>query len=298
MERCLPEFDTVFCDWLDVTYSPEAFSYDEFVAGLSHVYAGFVETNSSSPGTHVFLCGSGVLHLSFKKRFIRVSASGGVLGELRHRGLLLNYLGFLSDWPHRVTRIDVSMDRSVSGSKVIADLWGRFKSGVTISQRPLKTSRIIAQDDQGRSTGSFYAGYRSKATRTFKVYDKRHEVLCKHDFPIPERTRYEFTMKGGKSGSHAQPSLRDAAVPAPLFWDMAGCVLKVPKDIPAWVDTSMDGWTHTFTDNTTLYERFCTLLESSPDIARLNAYASELGDPAVKLLVSRITLGVAQSSKK
>ena len=296
MAVSLPEFDEVFCDWLDVTYSPEAFDYDAFYQAFVQIYPAVTEGHIRNDGARVIIVGHGSLHLSFKKTFIRVSASGGVLNALRSSRCYMDFLGLLTDWPHRVTRIDVSMDRAVSGSHVIAHLWRKYKNGLTLGQRALKTAQVLAVDDRGRTTGTFTAGYRSKATRTLKVYDKRWEVLCKHDYPIADRTRYEFTMKGGKSSTHAQPSLRDAALPAPLFWDMASSILKAPKNVEVWKDTSMTPWSYDRVDNSTIWEKFCSLLETSPDMQRLNNYALELGDPAMKLLISRITKGVVQSS--
>jgi hypothetical protein len=298
MDDSLPSFDSVFCDWLDVTFSPEAFDYDEFYFAFTQIYPDVTEGHSRNDGTRVIVVGYGSLHLSFKKSFIRVSASGGVLSVLRSSGRYMDFLGLLTDYPHRVTRIDVSMDRSVAAPRVISDLWGRYKDGLTLGQRPLATNRIVARDDLKRSTGTFTAGYRSKATRTLKVYDKRWEVMCKHGCPIPDRVRYEFTMKGGKSKTHAQPSLRDALEPTALFWDMAKDVLKVPKNTPLWSDTSMTPWTYEKPAGLTTWERFCGLLETSPDITRLLSYAHELGEPGLKLLVSKLTAAVAQSDSR
>lgn len=296
MESSLPSFDVVFCDWLDVTFSPEAFDYDEFYSQLVHIYPSVTEGHSRNDGTHVLTVGHGSLHLSFKKTFIRVSASGGVLSVLRSAGCYMSFLCLLSDWPHRVTRIDVSMDRDVSGPLVLAKLWKKYGNGLALGQRMLKTDRISSKNDDGLDTGTFYAGYKSKATRSVRVYDKAWEVMCKHSYPIAKRTRYEFVMRGGKSVSHANPSLRDAACPDSLFWDMAGALLPVPSNTPKWQDTSMAPWTFEREDNSTLWQKFSGLLESSPDIQRLFKYASELGDPATKMLVSAITKGVSQSS--
>lgn len=293
MDTNLPSYDTVFCDWLDVTYSPEAFDYDEFYLAISEVYPEVIEREHRNDGTRILGIGCGALHLKFSKRFIRVSASGGVLSALRSTGCYLAYLGLLTDWPHRVTRIDVSMDRAVSGSHVLSHLWRKYQEGLDIGQRSLKTSQIIALDDRKRSTGTFYAGYKSKATRTLKVYDKRWEYVSKHSLPILDRTRYEFTMKGGKSTSHAQPSLRDAALPDALFWDMATCLLKRPKGVPAWEDTSMAPWTFERPQSLTVYEKFMGLLETSPDVARLYGYIAELGAPAMQMMTHKILTGAA-----
>lgn len=294
MAASLPSFDTVFCDWLDVTYSPEAFDYDDFYFAFTQIYPDVTEAVPRSDGTRVIVVGYGALHLTFKKSFIRVSASGGVLNALRDADCYQGFLGLLTDHPHRVTRIDVSMDRSVNAPRVISDLWGRYKDGLTLGQRPLTTNRIVARDDLKRSTGTFTAGYRSKATRTLKVYDKRWEVMCKQGLPIADRVRYEFTMKGGKSHTHAQPSLRDALIPEALFWDMAKDILKVPKGVPAWSDTSMTPWSFERPEGQTTYQKFCSLLETSSDVARLYGYIEELGEPALKMMISKITKGSVQ----
>jgi len=296
LTNSLPNFDTVFCDWLDVTFSPEAFDYDEFYFAFTQIYPSVTECRSRNDGSHVLVVGHGSLLLSFKKNHIRVSASGGVLHALRDSGCYMAYLGMLSDWPHRVTRLDVSMDRDVSGPHVLSKLWKKYGAGLALGQRVLKTDRISSKNNDGLDTGTFYAGYKTKATRSVRVYDKAWEVMCKHSYPIGKRTRYEFVMRGGKSSTNANPSLRDAACPDALFWDMAKCLLPVPPNTPAWKDTSMAPWSYEHVDNTTTWEKFSGLLSSSPDIQRLNKYAFELGDPALKMLISAITKGVAQSS--
>ena len=298
MDANLPSFDVPFCDWLDVTFSPEAFDYDEFYFSFTQIYPDVTEGHSRNDGARVLIVGHGSLHLSFKKTFIRVSASGGVLSALRSSGCYMGFLGLLTDYPHRVTRIDVSMDLAKSGAHVVADLWNRYKNGLSLGQRALKTSTITAVDDRKRTTGTFYAGYKSKATRTLKVYDKRWEVLCRHEYPIADRTRYEFTMRGGKSLTHAQPSLRDALEPTALFWDMAKDILKAPKNTPVWSDTSMAPWTFERPIGLTTWEKFVGVLETSPDMARILAYANELGEPGLNMLVSRITKAVLQVDSK
>jgi hypothetical protein len=295
MDVKLPSLDTVFCDWLDVTFSPEAFDYTEFCMSVCNLYPHIAEKPHKDHDSHLLLIGGGTLLVSFKKTFIRMSFSGGALSELRETNCYLPFLGWLSDYPHRVTRIDVSMDKAKSGGHVVADLWNRYREGVSIGQRSLSTSTITAVDDRNRTTGTFYAGYRSKATRTFKVYDKRWELFSKRGVMIDDRTRYEFTMRGGKSSTHAKPSLRDAALPESLFWDMASPILKAPKDVSPWIDTSMTPWTFERPESLTVWQKLCALLESSPDIARVNAYALELGEPGLKMVLSAVSKGVVKS---
>lgn len=295
MDANLPSFDVVFCDWLDVTFSPEAFDYAEFYSGLTDIYPEVSEAHSDKAGVYILKVGYGTLHVSFKKAFIRVSVSGGVLSVLRSSGKYLPFLGMLTDWPHRVTRIDVSMDRSVSGPHVLSKLWKKYGSGISLGQRPVKTDRISSQNADGLDTGTFYAGFKKKLVRSVRVYDKAWEVLCKHECPIPKRTRYEFIMRGGKSATHAQPSLRDAALPEPLFWDMASVLLPVPKGVEPWVDTSLAPWKFERPAGLTVWEKFVGVLETSPDLDRLNSYALELGAPAQKMLISRIMKGITET---
>lgn len=291
MDANLPSFDTPFCDWLDVTFSPEAFSFEEFCSGMVDIYPYLSEIKTKDETVHLFSLTTGTLQVSFKKTFIRLSLSGGALLALRAADAFLPLLGWMSDWPHRVTRIDVSMDSAKSGSHVVADLWNRYKDGVSIGQRPLQTSTITAVDDRKRTTGTFYAGYKSKATRTFKVYDKRWEAFCKTGAALADRTRYEFTMRGGKSKTNAQPSLKDAAMPLALFWDMASSILKAPSGVPVWEDTSMTPWTYERPEGLTVWQKLVALLETSPDIARAYKYADELGDPGLQLVIRAITKG-------
>lgn len=294
MDVKLPNLNEPFCDWLDITFSPEAFDYTEFCLAICDIYPHFSEKKHKDPSSHLLLAGSGTLLISFKKTFIRLSLSGGALATLRDAGSFLPLLGWVSDFPHRVTRIDVSLDMAKSGGHVVSDLWNRYKDGVSIGQRSLSTSTITAVDDRKRTTGTFYAGYKSKATRTFKVYDKRWELFSKSGIIIADRTRYEFTMRGGKSLTHAQPSIRDAATPEALFWDMAKSILKAPKGVSEWSDTSMAPWSYDRPEGLTTWQKLTALLESSADIARINSYAAELGEPGLKMVLSAVSKGIVK----
>jgi hypothetical protein len=81
-----------------------------------------------------------------------------------------------------------------------------------------------------------YAGHRSKARVTARVYDKSLEALEKRNLIIAPTTRCELTFRGGIA------SLRDALNPTAIFWAHAFNLFKAPAGVPAWVEGASDNY--------------------------------------------------------
>lgn len=225
----------VFCDWLDVTYSPEDFPDADAVVFLLSVGA------VALPGGGAYRLGEvGVVRVDSNRRCGRISASGGALAALREAGHWMGYLSLLASSPHRVTRLDVAVDTNEKGPEVVAHLRALYPQKVKLSHKPIGVRSMLAPNLAGEETGTWYAGHRSKAEVTARVYDKAWELWEKRGEMVPPRTRYEVTVRKGVG-----PTLRDAAEPTRLFWAYAApALLERPPGVPDWVPGWGDGWSY------------------------------------------------------
>lgn len=229
---------TVICDWLDVTFSPNDTPER---AVLEVLQAAGAECLSNDDTGSVWRVGDGVFKLQTRSNVHRYSASGSVLEKLRLENLFMDYLSALSEAPHTVTRLDAAHDVLADTPPIIAKLRKRYPRECHLSHKPLKTTSILEARADGKETGTWYVGHRSKGRITAKVYDKQNEMLVKRGVEIPPMTRYELTFK-----KDLGCTLRDAAEPERIFWQYAApALLKRPKDVPAWEKGWAGGWSYT-----------------------------------------------------
>lgn len=230
---------TVITDWLDVTYSPadtpfEAVTLVLLSCGGECVYRDDEDSTWS--------LGTGKVKLSMHSRFARVSASGGALGELRLQGSFDQYLSALSESPHNVTRLDAALDVYTDFPPILDRLRSMFPTGkVPLSRKGLKVTTLLELRDDGLETGTWYAGHRSDAKVTARVYDKANEQRARKVPPgtFPDAwTRYELTFR-----REVGCSLRDAAEPYRLFWSTAPTLgLVPPENVPEWFSGCLGAW--------------------------------------------------------
>jgi hypothetical protein len=231
----------IFCDWLDVTFSPSDAPFPALNRLLLN--AGF-EVESSDRSSFAYVHPSaprGVLLMGPSRGTFRVSASGGICCALRTLKLWDSYLGELATSPHKISRLDAAMDLAIDGADYVQRMIDRFPSGqVNLSRKAMPTTTMLAvRPSDGRNTGTFYVGHRSKARFTGRVYDKAWEALGKRGEVLPPRTRIEVTAKGADAGA----TLRDAAMPAALFWHIAApAFITAPKDAPVWTPNTDCHW--------------------------------------------------------
>jgi hypothetical protein len=271
---------SIFCDWLDVTCSPE-------VSFLSNIRA-FCDRNlwpvAYQDKERVMIqVGTGKLALDTKKRFHRASASGAVLSVFRAAGVLEQYLALLGAVPHRITRLDAALDLPVDGPQILRALESRYPSdNVSLTRKSLRVTRLYsARRSDGQLTGTWYVGHRSNARVTARVYDKQNEVLEKTGVESPPRTRYELTFK-----KDLGCTLRDCLMPASLFYQYAsGTLLERPEGIPDWVPDKDADWSSVPVDVALPYEVFCRRVELSPEIDRLAELAAQFGEVGQPVLI-------------
>lgn len=262
-----------FCDWLDVTCSPES----SFVADLRRFCDVHAWPVAYSDDDRVMLSvGDGKLVLDFKERYHRASASGSVLAYFRAAGLLEQYLALLATVPHRVTRLDAAVDAPVDAPRVLRALEARYPcDNVPLTRKASRVTRMYsARESDGQVTGTWYVGHRSSARVTARVYDKQAEILHRTGLDSPPLTRYELTFK-----KDLGCTLRDCLMPASLFYQYAtDTLLPRPSGVPDWVPDRDSDWSAVPVDLALPYELFCRRVEYSPEIERLAVLAAEFGD--------------------
>lgn len=226
---------TVICDWLDVTYAPDN-TPERVVLDVLQM-AGAECLNSDDNGA-AWRVGDGIFKLQRKSTFHRYSASGAVLEHLRMQGFYMDYLSALSESPHAITRLDAAHDVLTDAAPIIAKLRKRYPHECNLSRKALRTKSILEARADGKESGTWYVGHKSKGRITARVYDKQLQMLNVHGVKIPATTRYELTFK-----KDVGPTLRDAAEPERLFWHYASPVLlKRPTGVPEWSSGWGIGW--------------------------------------------------------
>jgi hypothetical protein len=228
----------VIVDALDVTFSPADFPYPAINALL--LDTGFKPISTPAGGTPLYRtpCGRGTVKIDQRARFARVSCSGAACHHLRLSQAWLEYLSILSGSPHCVTRLDAALDLAIDGADLVDSMRKMHPGSVSLGRKAIATSVILSVREDGRESGTWYAGYGSSAKATAKVYDKALQLLQRFGEVIPPRGRVEVTAWKGYGAT-----LRDAALPEAIFWHIASpALLQAPEGIPMWKPDTDGGW--------------------------------------------------------
>lgn len=185
----------------------------------------------------------GAVHFKKIGQVFQVAASGSTLRSMRAAGLYLHWLSILASYPIRVTRLDATKFLSGPAAPRVQALWAHVREhGLKLTRKRTPPSgcryfQRMALYAEGVETGSVYVANYGKADVCLKVYDKRNEVMDKGGDDPGDGCQVEFTFNG-----EIGCTLRDAAVPAALFWNYAGQLLDVPPDQVSWLrgDTGFD----------------------------------------------------------
>lgn len=271
----------VFCDWLDVTTPPDR--EHDLRAHLGPLLCG---AGGSKLHDDLYDLGGGKVKIGLMRGTFRVSVSGVCVQILRTQGLWETFLSELGDGPHRVTRLDAAVDLDLDGADSIAALQAAYPRGeVRLSRRPIKVSELLSTRADGRKTGTWYAGHRSAAEITCRVYDKAHQLQATQGLEIPPRTRAELTVRRGCT-------LRDAFQPDRVFWHyMAPAILERPSGVPEWSSGWAEGWAMEKSELLPA-QRLKRLIERSPDLAAIVELADAVGPSgrsmALRLIEKRV----------
>lgn len=212
-----------------------------------------------------------------------IQCSGQVCAALRAVGMFAQYLASLGERPHRVTRLDASLDVPADAAPVVRDLAliGQ-QGGLRLTRKgipPGKVTTLLGVRDDGVVSGTLYAGSRSAEARMV-VYDKTKE---RQDRGVPVDgfiTRYELRLKSGMG-----VTLRDVAEPAPVFWHHAApSFLPLPSGVPPW-SPHAEGFVLDRAPPMPPAARMRARVSASPEIAALIALAREPHSGGVDYLV-------------
>lgn len=283
----LPEVGLVFCDWLDVTFSPaEDLAW---LAPLITSAGGLLEDS----GRYTFSQGGTIKH-QIGKRWQRLSLSGASLGVFRHYGLFGDLLRSVSLHPHKVTRLDAAYDLAVDAAPIVMKLWDFYHSGgVKLNiWNTVKAQAYFNTRFDDVLTGTFYAGNRRVNKITARVYDKQSETFERTKCDIGSRIRYELTVKTD------QVNLRDVSDPTAVFWHyMSPALLKAPSDAPPWSPGNPFVWEGEKIPALSVEDRLYKVVYGVGD---LNAAMAICGDSAAMfdLLLKLVRLRVLQRASK
>lgn len=273
-----------FCDHLSVSFHPQR-------NPLGALRALLLGAGASVLDDRTFRVGEGTVKLYVAYKVLYCSATGGALQCFRDAGVYMDWLSIISEWPHRITRLDVAHDFDVDGPDVLDLLRSQYPSGrVNLGRKALPVKLELAIRADGRETGTFYVGHRSKARCTARVYDKRQERLDKVGQDGPPRTRFEVTVKQDYGAT-----LRDAAEPERLFWHAAApALLDAPAGVLPWSPDWSQGWKADARSPQLPADVLSRRVANSPELDLLASIADEMGPNGRVWLVRRLAevLGV------
>ena len=290
-------FLTPTADWLDVTYSPNNNPADMLQDFLTaHNFVPLPETVPNQIAyRHVdaatLVACHGVLQVSTKHRAFRISASGGVLSTIRDIGAWNQYFTMLASCPYRITRLDAALDVFEDASGVLAALDLKYPREVSLSrQRSLPTKMLTARRMDGARSGTWYAGHRSRARVTARIYDKTLEVFDNTGVMLPDLlTRYEFTFREGVA------NLNDAYNPASIFYAHCTAVVSPPVDAPVWTPSDVPAWVSEPVE-VLPSEALLRRVSSSLDLRSMEILAERVGPEGKALLMHAICKAIGIDS--
>jgi len=273
----------VFCDFLSITTPHDDWSkLQGELDPLFDLTGASVDLKGSNVSIHRL--GEGTCKQLRRGSVCSISATGAFLTALRAVNSFRGYLAALSTVPHRVTRLDATMDVREDAAPVIRALTAAVNcpDGLSVTRKRLKRAdctRYLTTRDDGQESGTLYLGQTRADVRPV-VYDKQLERQSK-GYPDPgPLTRYECRVR-----SRVGPTLRDADNPTALFWHlMSPAILPRPPSTPPW-SSCAEGYVLPPMEQTTAAARLVRRVETSPDIEALLLLTHGVGEEGLPLLL-------------
>jgi hypothetical protein len=197
----------------------------------------------------------------------KLGVSGEACASLRTVGAWGELLAVCGEAPHRVTRLDATLDVLEDARPVVRRLARLGRQGkLRITRKALRPEHVTeyrGSYPDGTISGTVYLGSRHADVRPV-VYDKRLERVSK-DFPDPGPcTRYEIRIRRG-----AGVTLRDAWDPTTVFWHFASPgLLQAPEGVSSW-EPHAEGFDVPSREPFSPGERVVRLMQDSRDFQRL-----------------------------
>ena len=217
--------------------------------------------------------GAGVVRAEVVNAVRVLSISGAVCGGLRGAGRWGAMLAAIGQFPHRVTRLDATLDVAADAPPILSAVAALARAGglsmTRKAVRPRDVTSLLSLRDDGELSGTLYVGSRRAGVRLC-LYDKRKERMDNGLLDVGPLTRYELRV-----GSSAGVSLRDAFSPVGLFWHfLPGEVLPCPAGVAPWAPTE-GGYDLDRPEPLTPAERLYRRVQDSAELAALVKLASE-----------------------
>lgn len=215
-----------------------------------------------------------------------ISASGAVLAGLRAASRYASFLAALAARPHRVTRVDASLDVASDAPPIIEAAVEKGRAGdVSLTRksvRPKDVTTFYGVRFDGRVSGTAYFGTKDADVRLC-MYDKQHERISRG---LPDGSpclRYELRLRSGTG-----VTLRDAFDPRAVFWHyMPDTLLARPEGVGEWVANG-SGFDLERSPALSPVERLYRRVDDSPEVIALAKLAREVGPRGFDVLTSRL----------
>jgi hypothetical protein len=279
--------ESPFCDFLKIT-TPLDNEY-RLRSELSLFLCQILNVTLTSDGYFSFPFGGGISMRSYTGvKVFGVSVTGKAIETMRSQGIWENFLALISEFPHRVTGIDATLDYyDVDSPSILKRLYNEGSNGLhRLTRKSISSSKItkiFSTDMLNRETGTVYFQTRKSEVHA-KVYDKRHEVNSNGGLLVREVLRYELTVTG-KMG----PTLRDAFNPTSMFWHYMGeTLLKRPDNIEPWVGFS-EGFVLEKSVELLPYQQLVRQIETSCELHRIVELAAMSGQVGSSRLINDLT---------
>lgn len=229
---------------------------------------------------------TGTVRGELRGQVYAVGISGAVCAGLRVARRMQAVLAAVGSRPHRVTRLDASLDVPVDAAPVVARVAAAGRRGeLALTRKRIPPNTVethLGLRADGVESGTVYCGSKQADARMV-VYDKQHERASRKLPDTGPLTRYEVRLRSGLG-----ISLRDCAEPAPVFWHHAAPdFLPRPPGISDWVPAG-EGFALDKLDPPTPYQRMLALLDQSPDVRRLLSLADQVGPYGLRVLLKRL----------
>lgn len=277
-----------FADWIGVTVPHGEFDYlHEELAPEFEGMGMSLEVNTEKLKLwRVGGDGYGTIREERIGQVWAIGLSGTVCAGLRVAQRMQAVLAAVWSRPHRVTRLDASLDLPVDAAPVVARVTAAGRRGELaltrkrIEPRTVETHLSLRCD--GVESGTVYCGSKTAEARMV-VYDKRHERICRKLPDIGNLTRFECRLRGGLG-----ITLRDCMEPMAVFWHhVAPDFLDLPDGVPAWVSGD-NGFVLDKLQPPTPFQRMLSLLDQSSDVKRLLTLSDQMGPYGLRILISRL----------
>jgi hypothetical protein len=214
---------------------------------------------------------AGVAKIGPRGKVTTLSLSGSLLRLLRARRLFDEVLSVISEFPHRVTRLDATADYVVADrSAVIHEVRRAGHAGqLSLTRKSIPPGQIkshLSLGLDGRESGTLYLGQSANADVSATVYDKTKQMWDVFGAKVDSIVRVELLVSSGVG-----PTLRDVADPTNLFFHFASrSLVEAPPGHMPWVGHS-GGFVLPPSVPRLPLQRIEALVQRSPDVQRLIA---------------------------